>query len=226
MSAKLNYHEQIKQAFSVKPDVAGIIHGQRQVLEGAPGRRVAIFPSHKSQGSFVLESSLEEATAICIESSMAALRMVTQGLRVDLSANTHVLIDFVVERTDGSFVAIEVKPSLKGLSDSKKERYRQCGELLAREGIEFRIVDRNHLPNKFEVYQLLTLYNRGHQREWSSEIINIALKTILNSNAETLGQARKALQVEDIPAELCEYLVFHKLIAFSDWANTTLEIAA
>lgn len=226
MSVNLGYYKQINSAFSTPPDLAGVIHGQRPVLRGAPSRRVSIFSSKKNRGSLILESHLERAAVICLESSSIVSRYVTQALRVDLSAKEYVMPDILVERTDGSFVVIEVKWSIKGLTDFQRRRYAICEDLLDREGIEFRLIDRNHLPDLDHAYRLMTLYTRGHQQEWSPEAIEFATELLTEVPVRTINQARAELVKAALPAALCDYLVFHRKVSFKDSSNDTVEIAA
>lgn len=226
-STKLDFYEQIEAAFLQQPDMAGVIHGsQRPVLRGAPDRVVSLFSSRKTCGSLLLEGVLERAAAICLESSDVVLRYVTQALRVTLSAKHFVIPDFVVERCDGSYVVIEVKSSIKGLSDEKRQRYEMCGKLLDREGIEFRIIDSYMLPTVFEFHKINKLYVQGHQRVWSSDVIDMAMDVLNQNPSKKIQHGRLALASEGLPGELCDYLVFHKKLSFLDAANTTVEIAA
>jgi hypothetical protein len=224
---KLNFDEQIRQAFDIKPDISGIIHGnQRRVLRGAPYRIVSLFTSRKSGGGFLLESVPEAIAALCIESSSAVSRFVTQSFRVTLSERHFVLPDFLIERTDGSYLVVEIKASLRGLSREDVQRYDLCAKLLDREGIEFRIFDSYMLPDKFNFLKLKQYHLRGHQRVWSDEAIDIAMNILENASSEKIQAGRLRLIKEGIPSGLADFLVFHKKLSFSDAVNNCVEIAA
>ncbi|RYY02205.1 MAG: hypothetical protein EOO53_14315 [Gammaproteobacteria bacterium] len=222
----LGYREQILQTLATKPDLGGIIHGQRPVLKGNPYRRVSSFYSVKAGGAFLLEGGIEAAVAPCLESSSLISTWGAQGLTVTLSAKEWVLLDFVGRRVDGSLIAFEAKPSIKGLSPGKSERYNHAKNLLDREGIEFRLIDSYMLPTKLKLDQLRTLYTRGHQQNWGIEVIKLATDILHNANCNLIVEARHVLTKAGIPSNLCDYLVFHKIIAFKDAINDTTEIAA
>lgn len=226
-SKHLDFYEQIEEAFKQAPDITGVIHGsQRRVLRGAPNRVVSLFPSRKAGGGFLVEGELERSVAICLECSSVVLRYATQAMRVTLSARHFVLPDFVVERCDGSYLVIEVKPSIKGLPDDKRQRYELCKNLLDREGIEFRIIDSYMLPTKYEFEKLNMFYVRGSQKIWSNDAIEMAIDILRNHHTQKIVDGRFALKSQGLPSELCDYLVFHKKWSFADAANTTKEIAA
>src|SRR5690606_32204091 len=95
-NTNLGFDKQIKEAFKLKPDLGGVIHGnQRKVLRGAPFRVVSSFPSRKVGGALLLEGELERATAICLESSNIVSRYITQSMRITLSAKHYVIPDFL-----------------------------------------------------------------------------------------------------------------------------------
>lgn len=219
----LGYREQILNSLSVKPDIGGVIHGLRPVLRGNPYRRVSSFSSQKAGGTFLLEGGIEATIALCLESSAKIARWATQGIRISLSRKEWVLLDFVAKKVDGSLIAIEGKPSIKGLSPQQLERYRHAENLLDREGIEFKLVDSYMLPTKFQADKLRHLYVRGHQQKWNSEITQIAKSILLSANCKTISQARATLVRENIPAEICDYLVFHKAVSFQDATNNSME---
>lgn len=222
----LGYREQILHALNTKPDLAGIIHGQRGVLKGSPYRRVCSFPSEKAGGTLLLESGIEAAIGICAESSPGIVKWVTQGLRVALSWKEYVIIDFVARRTDGSLIAFEGKASIKGLSSEKRDRYAYAKDLLRREGIEFQIIDASMLPSKGQLDTLRTFYVRGHQQNWSADIIKLTTELLKSASHRSIIDGRRLLISEKIPANLCDYLVFHRIISFKDAVNDALEIAA
>jgi hypothetical protein len=222
----LGYREQILQSLARKPDLSGVIHGQRPVLKGAPYRRVSTFDSVKSGGTFILECGIEAATAPCIESSRGIARWAAQGLRIELSSTEWLLIDFVAIKTDGSLIALECKASIKGLSADEIERYAIAKDLLAREGIEFRLIDRYMVPTKTKLDELRTYYTRGHHQKWSAAIVEISLDILRSANCPSIAEARRVLASEKIPAHICDYLVFHRMISFKDAVNDSMEIAA
>lgn len=226
-AANLDFYEQIENAFKIQPDLAGIIHGsERKVLRGNPNRIVSLFTSIKADGGFLLESNLERGAAICLESSSSVKRFVTQSLRITLSAKHFVLPDFIVERTDGSYVVLEIKPSIRGLCDENRQRYDLCEKLLDREGVEFRIIDSYMLPTNFEYHKLNMFYMRGHQQVWSHDIIEMAISILERKPSKKIQSGRLNLISEGVPGELCDYLVFHKRLSFTDAINNCVEIAA
>lgn len=226
-AANLDFYEQIENAFKIQPDLAGIIHGsERKVLRGNPNRIVSLFTSIKADGGFLLESNLERGAAICLESSSSVKRFVTQSLRVTLSAKHFVLPDFIVERTDGSYVVLEIKPSIKGLSDEDLQRYDLCAKLLSREGIEFRIIDRYMLPTDDQYHELNRLYVNGRKNRWSQEVMEDALEILGQTPRQKIQSGRLQLMREGLPGQLCDLLVFHRKTSFVDAINKTVEIAA
>ncbi|MEN0036374.1 MAG: TnsA endonuclease N-terminal domain-containing protein [Cellvibrio sp.] len=226
-NTNLGFDKQIKEAFKLKPDLGGIIHGsERRVFRGARDRVISSFPSRKIGGALLLEGELERATAICLESSNIVSRYITQSMRIRLSAKHYVIPDFLVERCDRSHVVIEVKPSIKGLPEEKRERYALCSELLKREGIEFRIIDSYILPTRYKFYELKTFYLRGHQHHWSPDAQKMAMQILNEKKIKKIQSGRLQLISEGLPGELCDYLVFHKHYSFIDASNNTVEIAA
>ncbi len=94
-SAHQSILDQIDFAFSQKPNIASILHGQRRIHQGSPGRRTSLFPSRKCGGAIALESRLELAYAVQLESNPDVESYRTQALKIPLSENHVAFLTFL-----------------------------------------------------------------------------------------------------------------------------------
>lgn len=204
--------EQIEQAFNNKPSIAGTLHGQRKIFQGCYGRRTALFPSTKCNGSIPVESRLELAHAVSLEQDPNVKDFRTQSLKIQLSSCNFSYPDFLIETYDNNYEVHEVKPLISSLSDKDLERFERLSKIFDSIGIKFRLVDKNTLPSEEGLQRLLYLYQRGHRYPWSPLEIDFALKHLQEHQFETINHVHAALQVIGLKCELAEYLLFHKRI--------------
>lgn len=88
--------EQIHCAFNQKPNIARTLHGQRRIYQGCLERRTSLFPSRKAGGSIALESKLELAYAIQLESLAVVESYRTQALSIPIGQNQNIFPDFLI----------------------------------------------------------------------------------------------------------------------------------
>lgn len=218
--------EQIDFAFNQKPNIAGTLHGQRHIYQGCLERRTSLFPSHKAGGSIALESFLELAYALQLESHSAVESYRTQALRVPIGQSQELYPDFLIRTQNGNFEVHEVKPSIQHLSKEKIQRFERLRSILASIGISFKLVDANTLPQRQALTQLLHLYSRGHFQDWTSLEIELAKNLLIGLNLESLAQAYTILEKNQLSPQLADYLLFHQIIQIQNAKNNNLLIGA
>lgn len=205
--------EQIEQAFENKSNIAGTIHGQRKIYQGCYGRRTALFPSTKCNGSIPVESRLELAHAVSLEQDPQVKHYRTQALKIPLSQNHFSYPDFLIETLDNHYEIHEVKPSISSLSDEDAERFKRLSSLLEPIGITFKLIDNTSIPPEMQLQNLLYWYQRGHRYSWSHFEINSALEHLQAQRFNNLNQIHEKLQVIGLKEELGDYLLFHSKIS-------------
>lgn len=207
--------EQIEQAFENKSNIAGTIHGQRKIYQGCYGRRTALFPSTKCNGSIPVESRLELAHAVSLEQDPQVKHYRTQALKIPLSQNHFSYPDFLIETNDNNFEVHEVKPCITSLPYKDIERFERLSTIFSSLGITFKLVDTIILPSEKQLQHLLYLYQRGHRYQWNHFEINFALEHLQKQELDDINQVHKMLKDIGLKEELGDYLLFHKKISIS-----------
>lgn len=213
---KHNVHQlilkQINKAFEVLPNIASTIHGQRKIHQGCFGRRTALFPSAKCGGAMPLESRLELAHAISLESNPNVRSFRTQALKIPLSLNNFCIPDFLIRTINNKYEIHEVKPSIVHLSEEDRLRFTQVAELLSTIDINFKLIDQSSLPTIKQQQQLMHWYQRGHSQQWSPREIELAVKALAHENFDVIENIFNVLKNEGLKPELADYLLFYGVI--------------
>lgn len=204
--------EQIHSAFNQKPNIAGTLHGKRRIYQGCLERRTSLFPSCKAGGSIALESFLELAYALQLESHPDVESYRTQALKIPIGENQDVYPDFLIRTIESVFVVHEVKPSIQHLSLENLQRYERLASILESINIPFKLVDASTLPQRQSLTQLLHLYTRGHIQDWTSLEIALAQDLLIHYELDDLEQAYNILENEQLSPRLADYLLFHQII--------------
>jgi len=205
-------HQQIVDAFNKKPDLDGVLHGQRHISQGSVGKRTGLFSSYKNNGMIPYESQLELAHAIQLERNPSVKCYRTQALKISISQDQFLYPDFLIKYTNEEIAFHEVKPSKRFLDQEDIERYQRLKTFLAPNGISFDIVDRHELYSDAEVKVLLHYNRRSHARSWSSFEIQFALSLLTPGTLQIKKQLMSILKNNSLPLELGEFLIFHKYI--------------
>ncbi len=203
--------EQIHCAFNQKPNIAGTLHGQRRIYQGCLERRTSLFPSRKAGGSIALESKLELAYTIQLESLAVVESYRTQALNIPIGQNQNIFPDFLIRKQNGEFEVHEVKPSIQHLSEQNTERFDRLATIFASIHIPFKLVDECTLPRK-SLDRLLHLYSCGHRHDWKPLEIELAHDLLIRHQLDNLQQAHSLLEENQLPSQLAEYLLFHHMI--------------
>lgn len=210
--------EQIHLAFNQKPNIARTLHGQRRIYQGCLERRTSLFPSRKAGGSIALESFLELAYAVQLESHPSVESYRTQALKIPIGPNQDLYPDFLIRTLKGDFEVHEVKPSIEHLSLESLQRYERLASILASINIPFKLVNASTLPQRQSLTQLLHLYSRGHLQDWTSFEIELAQDLLIRHELDDLEQAYNILEKDQLSPQLADYLLFHQIIQVK---NTT-----
>ncbi|MEQ1321637.1 TnsA endonuclease N-terminal domain-containing protein [Acinetobacter guillouiae] len=205
-------HQQIVDAFNKKPDLDGVLHGQRHISQGSVGKRTGLFSSYKNNGMISYESQLELAHAIQLERNPSVKYYRTQALKISISHDQFLYPDFLIKYTNEEIAFHEVKPSKRFLDQEDIERYQRLKTFLAPNGISFDIVDRHELYSDAEVKVLLHYNRRSHARSWSSFEIQFALSLLTPGKLLIKKKLMSILKNNSLPLELGEFLIFHKYI--------------
>lgn len=216
----LDLRDQIQAAFQKAPNVARIFHGERRIRQGGRGRRTALFPSCKCQGSVPLESQLELAHAIVLERSPDVKDYRTQAIRIALPCSRFSYPDFLVRSTTGSLEVHEIKPSIDDLSATDVQRFTIVKSLLQEAGVGFRVIDAHSLPSRREVESILFQYARGHLQVFSKQQIDLAKALLVGRSNSTLSDAYQILEQHDLPPQIADFLSFHRQEPFTDHQDT------
>ena len=203
--------EQIHCAFNQKPNIAGTLHGQRRIYQGCLERRTSLFPSRKAGGSIALESKLELAYTIQLESLAVVESYRTQALNIPIGQNQNIFPDFLIRKQNGEFEVHEVKPSIQHLSEQNTERFDRLATIFASIHIPFKLVDECTLPRK-SLDRLLHLYSCGHRHDLKPLEIELAHDLLIRHQLDNLQQAHSLLEENQLPSQLAEYLLFHHMI--------------
>lgn len=205
-------HQQIVDAFNKKPDLDGVLHGQRHISQGSVGKRTGLFSSYKNNGMIPYESQLELAHAIQLERNPSVKYYRTQALKISISHDQFLYPDFLIKYTNEEIAFHEVKHSKRFLDQKDIERYQCLKTLLAPSGISFDIIDRHDLYSEAEAKVLLHYNQRSHARSWSSFEIQFALSLLTPGTSLIKNQLMSILKNNSLPLELGEFLIFHKYI--------------
>jgi len=201
--------DQIVAAFQKRPDVANALHGQRRIRQGGRGRRTALFASAKSGGAIPVESKLELAHAVALESSSCVIRFRTQAICIALTERHVAYPDFLVEVEDGKFEIHEIKPSIAHLSPNDAQRFERIERVLRPFGIGFRLIDAKGLASGRALEEMLLNYTRGHAERYTPAQVSLGLEVLTNKPLFWFSDAYQLLVAHDLPPCLADYLDFH-----------------
>lgn len=166
--ARQAFLEQVKNAFAVKPSLAGVIHGRRRIHLGKRGSsRSGFFPSKKNATgslgtvSLPMDSRTEARYAMELERSRNVQAFRPQAVVLDLPGNGRCAYpDFLVLDVAGHLSLHEVKADKKYLSAQDQQDFDHLAEKLERWGVGFTVVDANDMPSDAKYQNLQWLHQR------------------------------------------------------------------
>ncbi|WP_265583794.1 hypothetical protein [Chitinimonas koreensis] len=157
-----------------------------------------------------MESKLELAYAVVLERSPAVLRYRTQAVHIALPAGQSAFPDVLVELVTGGFELHEVKPSITHLSRAYLDRCELISSVLHPAQVPFRLVDATQLPSRKHLEWLLQRYVRGHLQMWTPAQVQLGAEALTAFQPTSLAQAHRHLIEAGFPAQLADYLAFHR----------------
>lgn len=201
---------QAEEAFSEKPDLAGVVHGRRRITQGARGRRTTLFPSRKNGVTVALESQLETSFCLLLERDAEVTGYRCQALEIELDHGRRYFPDFLVRMNDGRWLIREIKPSRPHLTDEVRERHELVEKLLGRCDFDFAVLDQTDLPGSIQLENLYTLYQRSIIKQWSRQECDLAMERIAQlSGPQTLATWHAHLAEAGLSPLLVDHLLFH-----------------
>lgn len=202
--------QQAEEAFSEKPDLAGVVHGRRRITQGARGRRTTLFPSRKNGVTIALESQLETLFCLLLERDAGVTGYRCQALEIELDLGRRYFPDFLVRMNDGRWLIREVKPSRPHLTNEVRERHELVEKLLGRCDFDFAVLDQTDLPGSTQLENLYTLYHRSIIKPWSRQECDLAMERIAQlSGTQTLATCHAHLAKAGLSPLLVDHLLFH-----------------
>jgi hypothetical protein len=206
---------QAEEAFSQKPDLAGVIHGRRRVHPGARGKRPAYFPSRINNATMVPESQPENWYCLLLERDPSVAGYRCQVPEIEYVPGSWYFADFLVRTTDNRWLVREVKPSRTDLPDDDRERFSLVESMLRECDFDFAVVDTTDFPSEPCLQNLHTLYLGSAFRPWSRLECELAMKQIAQLPLpQPLSVLYSQLEKAGLSPLLMDYLLFHgQLIA-------------
>lgn len=205
---------QVEEAFSEKPDLAGVVHSRRRITQGARGRRTALFPSRKNGVTVALESQLETSFCLLLERDPEVTGYRCQALEIELGHGRRYFPDLLVRMNDGRWLVREIKPSRLHLTDEVRERHELVEKLLGHCGFNFAVLDQTDLPGRIQLENLYTLYHRSIIKPWSRQECDLAMERIAQlPGLQTLGTWHAHLTEAGLSPLLVDHLLFHGLLS-------------
>lgn len=168
--------QQAEDAFSEKPDVAGVVHGRRHITQGARGKRTGLFPSRMNDVTIAVESQTEDLFCLLLERDPNAAGYRCQSLEIEYGNGLRYFSDFLIRTLDDRWLVREVKPSRGHLSEEDRERYDVVEMLLMQCGFDFAVVDTTDLPSSVALDNLRYLYHRSRHKQWSKYECDLAME--------------------------------------------------
>ncbi|KMN48634.1 hypothetical protein VL04_18350 [Chromobacterium violaceum] len=201
---------QAEEAFSEKPDLAGVVHGRRRITQGARGRRTTLFPSRMNDVTLALESQLETSFCLQLERNLEVTGYRCQALELELGKGRRYFPDFLIRMHGGRWLVREIKPSRLHLTDEVRERLGEIEKLLALCGFDFAVVDVTDLPGQVQLENLYSLYHRSIIKQWSRQECDLAMALIAQQpGPQTLGSWHTHLAEAGLSPLLVDHLLFH-----------------
>ncbi|WP_295682997.1 TnsA endonuclease N-terminal domain-containing protein [uncultured Nevskia sp.] len=131
----------IEDAFTRRPDSASILQGVRAFRKGRPHVRVVLVPSPKNGQHFIAcEGRLEAGFALSLEIDPDVMAFRTQPFLLPSSSGRALVCDFAIQRSDHSYVVVDVKPKGQLERESVKQRMRIVRAALSDAGIPHRTI--------------------------------------------------------------------------------------
>lgn len=211
--------QQAEEAFSEKPDLAGVVHGRRRITQGARGRRTTLFPSRKNGVTTAQESQLETSFCLLLERDAGVTGYRCQALEIELGHGRRYFPDILIRMNDGRWLVREIKPSRLHLTDELCERHELVEKLLRRCDFDFAVLDQTDLPSSTQLENLYTLYHRSIIKPWSRQECDLAMERIAQlSGTQTLATCYAHLAEAGLSPLLVDHLLFHgRLSSDLDW---------
>ena len=204
--------QQAEEAFSEKPDLAGVVHGRRRITQGARGKRTALFPSRKNDLTVALESQIEAVFCLLLERDPEVTGYRCQSLEIELGLGESYISDFLFQTRAGSWEVKEIKPSRAHLNDDTRVRLAKVNALLTQSGFGFSVGDLTDMPGPIELENLFALYQRSSIRPWSHQECDLALAQLHKlPPPRMLGAWYVHLHDAGLSPLLADHLLFHGL---------------
>ncbi len=204
--------QQAEEAFSEKPDLAGVVHGRRRITQGARGRRTTLFPSRKNGVTVALESQLETSFCLLLERDAEVTGYRCQALEIEFDHGRCYFPDFLVRMNDGRWLIREIKPSRLHLTDEVRECHELVEKLLEHCDFDFAVLDQTDLPDtgSIQLENLYTLYHRSIIKPWSRQECDLAMERIAQlSGTQPLATWHAHLAEAGLSPLLVDHLLFH-----------------
>ena len=157
-----------------------------------------------------MESQLELAHAISLESNRDVKDYRTQAVKIRLPGGAYAVPDFAIRKINDDWEIHEVKPDSRYLTEKCLLRFNQMEIIAKQNNVGFRIIDSRDLPDTKEMDRMIWLYNRSHARKYTHMEISLARELL--EEADSPKHARSILLENDLPAYLFDYLAFHQLL--------------
>lgn len=217
--------QKLVTAFARGPDAAGILQGVRHMRQGKPHVRIVLVPSPKNGGHRIAcEGRLEAALAISLELDPRVRAFRAQPFALPGPNGRALVCDFAVERSDGTYCIVDVKPSGQLERPTVQERMRHAKALLAENGIPHRIVTEVELeaePARQIRYQLRKAVTVETTR-WQRDQLLAELRAL---GPQSLPNLRNHLRTLGLPLLHLERLAASEHVSFTTdapWGPTTI----
>lgn len=216
--------EQVQQAFSTKPTLAGVIHGQRRIKLGKRGFRANHFPSTKNamegltSTALPMDSRAETAYGIQLDRNPNVQAYRPQAIRLQLPNGT-VFPDFLIIDQAGHIHVRDVKADKRYLSIEMRERADQLSIILSRWGVSYAVVDSFDMPQGTKLINLKWLNQRisSHPNERQIEaFLKLGFKKC------TYAELIELCKSQNMEPSLVPYLLFTEKLNV-DWQKLIVD---
>lgn len=216
--------EQVQQAFSTKPTLAGVIHGQRRIKLGKRGFRANHFPSTKSamegltSTSLPMDSRAETAYAIQLDRDPNVQAYRPQAIQLQLPNGT-VIPDFLIIDQAGHIHVREVKADKRYLSNEIRKHTDQLSIILGRWGVSYAVVDMLDMPQGIKLINLKWLNQRitSHPNEQQIEaFLKLGFKNC------TYAELIELCKSQEMEPSLVPFLLFTEKLKI-DWEKLIVD---
>jgi len=202
--------QQAEEAFSEKPDVAGVVHGRRYITQGARGKRTGLFPSRMNDMTIAVESQTEDLFCLLLERDPNVMGYRCQSLEIEYGNGLRYFSDFLIRTWDNRWLVREIKPNRNHLSVEDRESYNVVEMLLMQCGFDFAVVDATDFPSTVALDNLRYLYHRSRHKQWSKYECDLAMEHMWRLPMPLpLGVTHHHVAEIGLSPLLVEYLLFH-----------------